>query len=115
MVCRVRASGHQAVDRTVDAARQPHAPLRHESLQQLIEQFQKDQPLSGDSLAVLQGAQAALARVNTALRSRGSSPSAPRTSGKSSCRAPLSVSSSGTPRSSTARIARNVPKGAYGA
>ncbi|MBV8190098.1 MAG: outer membrane protein assembly factor [Alphaproteobacteria bacterium] len=40
-------------------------------LQQLIEQFQKDQPLTGDSLSLLQGAQAALARVNTALRSRG--------------------------------------------
>src|SRR5262249_24404678 len=40
-------------------------------LQQIVEQFQKDQPLSGDSLSLLQGAQAALARVNTALRSRG--------------------------------------------
>jgi translocation and assembly module TamA len=40
-------------------------------LQQLVEQFQKDQPLSGDSLALLQGAQAALARVTAALRSRG--------------------------------------------
>src|SRR5262245_60234595 len=40
-------------------------------IQQLIEQFQKDQPLTGDSLSLLQGAQAALARVNTALRSRG--------------------------------------------
>ena len=40
-------------------------------LQQLIEQFQKEQPLNGDSLALLQGAQAALARVDNALRSRG--------------------------------------------
>jgi translocation and assembly module TamA len=40
-------------------------------LQQLVEQFQKDQPLTGDSLSLLQGAQAVLARVNTALRSRG--------------------------------------------
>ena len=40
-------------------------------LQQLVEQFQKDQPLTGDSLSLLQGAQAALARANTALRSRG--------------------------------------------
>lgn len=40
-------------------------------LKELLERFEKDQPLSGDSLGVLQGAQAALARVNTALRSRG--------------------------------------------
>jgi translocation and assembly module TamA len=33
--------------------------------------LRKDQPLSGDSLGLLQGAQAALARINTALRSRG--------------------------------------------
>jgi translocation and assembly module TamA len=40
-------------------------------LKQLVEDFEKNQPLSGDGLALLQGAQAALARVNTALRSRG--------------------------------------------
>jgi translocation and assembly module TamA len=40
-------------------------------LKELVERFQKDQPLSGDSLGVLQGAQAALGRINTALRSRG--------------------------------------------
>lgn len=40
-------------------------------LKELIDIFQKDQPLSGDGLALLQGAQAALARVNTALRSKG--------------------------------------------
>lgn len=40
-------------------------------LKELLERFEKDQPLSGDSLGLLQGAQAALARVNTALRSRG--------------------------------------------
>lgn len=42
-----------------------------EELKTLIEAFQKDQPLSGDGLSLLQGAQAALARVNTALRSKG--------------------------------------------
>ncbi|MGH8431242.1 MAG: hypothetical protein ACREUF_12645, partial [Solimonas sp.] len=40
-------------------------------LKQLVEDFQTTQPLTGDSLALLQGAQAVLARVNTALRSRG--------------------------------------------
>src|SRR5258708_4750082 len=40
-------------------------------LKELVEGFEKDQPLSGDSLALLQGAQAVLAKVNTALRSRG--------------------------------------------
>ena len=45
-------------------------PMR-DDLKQLVEDFEKAQPLSGDSLALLQGAQAVLARVNTALRSRG--------------------------------------------
>ena len=40
-------------------------------LKELVERFEKEQPLSGDSLGLLQGAQAALARINTALRSRG--------------------------------------------
>lgn len=40
-------------------------------LKELVERFEKDQPLSGDSLSLLQGAQAAAARINTALRSRG--------------------------------------------
>ena len=40
-------------------------------LKQLVEDFEKTQPLSGDGLALLQGAQAVLARVNTAVRSRG--------------------------------------------
>jgi translocation and assembly module TamA len=40
-------------------------------LKQLVEDFEKAQPLSGDSLALLQGAQAVLVRANTALRSRG--------------------------------------------
>lgn len=40
-------------------------------LKELVERFEKDQPLSGDSLGLLQGAQAAAARINTALRSRG--------------------------------------------
>ena len=40
-------------------------------LKQLVDGFQKEQPLSGDSLSLLQGAQAAAARMNTALRSRG--------------------------------------------
>src|SRR6266849_2024244 len=42
-----------------------------DDLKQLVEDFEKTQPLSGDSLALLQGAQAVLARANTALRSRG--------------------------------------------
>jgi translocation and assembly module TamA len=42
-----------------------------EDLKQTIETFEKNQPLSGDGLSLLQGAQAALARVNAALRSRG--------------------------------------------
>src|SRR3982075_4546383 len=45
-------------------------PMR-DDLKQLVEDFEKAQPLSGDSLSLLQGAQAVLARVNTALRSRG--------------------------------------------
>jgi translocation and assembly module TamA len=40
-------------------------------LKELVERFEKDQALSGDSLGLLQGAQAAAARINTALRSRG--------------------------------------------
>jgi translocation and assembly module TamA len=40
-------------------------------LKELVDTFEKEQPLSGDSLGVLQGAQAALAKINTALRSRG--------------------------------------------
>ncbi|MFO1083806.1 MAG: autotransporter assembly complex family protein [Reyranellaceae bacterium] len=40
-------------------------------LEELVESFEKSQPLSGDSLGVLQGAQAVAAKVNTALRSRG--------------------------------------------
>jgi translocation and assembly module TamA len=42
-----------------------------EDLKQLVEEFEKNQPLTGDALALLQGAQAVLSRVNTALRSRG--------------------------------------------
>ena len=40
-------------------------------LKRLVETFEKEQPLTGDSLSLLQGAQAVLARVNSALRSRG--------------------------------------------
>jgi len=40
-------------------------------LDELVESFQKSQPLTGDSLGVLQGAQSAVARINSALRSRG--------------------------------------------
>ncbi len=40
-------------------------------LTQLVETFEKEQPLTGDSLSLLQGAQALSSRVNTALRSRG--------------------------------------------
>src|ERR1700737_1170823 len=42
-----------------------------DDLKQLVETFEKEQPLSGDSLALLQGAQAVLAKVNGALRSSG--------------------------------------------
>ena len=42
-----------------------------DDLKQLVENFEKEQPLSGDSLALLQGAQAVQAKVSTALRSRG--------------------------------------------
>ena len=40
-------------------------------LKDLSEDFEKQQPLSGDALAILQGAQAVASRLNTALRSRG--------------------------------------------
>jgi translocation and assembly module TamA len=40
-------------------------------LKEVVEEFEKVQPLSGDSLGLLQGAQAAAARINRALRSRG--------------------------------------------
>ncbi len=43
----------------------------NEDLKQLVEQFEKEQPLTGDGLALLQGAQAVLATVKGALRSRG--------------------------------------------
>jgi len=42
-----------------------------EELKTLTEQLDKDQPLTGDSLALLQGAQARRQRIATALRSRG--------------------------------------------
>jgi translocation and assembly module TamA len=42
-----------------------------DDLKQLVDTFEKEQPLSGDSLGLLQGAQAVLAKVNGALRSRG--------------------------------------------
>lgn len=42
-----------------------------DELRQLTQDLDKDQPLSGDSLSLLQGAQARRARVATALRSRG--------------------------------------------
>lgn len=40
-------------------------------LKGLSEDFEKQQPLTGDALSVLQGAQAVSSRLNTALRSRG--------------------------------------------
>jgi len=40
-------------------------------LKELVEGFEKSQPLSGDSLSLLQGAQSVVARINNALRSRG--------------------------------------------
>lgn len=42
-----------------------------DELKQLTESMDKDQPLSGDSLGLLQGAQARRQRIVTALRSRG--------------------------------------------
>jgi translocation and assembly module TamA len=42
-----------------------------EELKQLTEDLDKDQPLTGDSLALLQGAQARLMRLTRALRSKG--------------------------------------------
>ncbi|MCW5734929.1 MAG: outer membrane protein assembly factor [Enhydrobacter sp.] len=42
-----------------------------EDLKSLTEQLDKDQPLNGDSLALLQGAQLRRQRIATALRSRG--------------------------------------------
>lgn len=40
-------------------------------LEELSQDFQKQQPLTGDALGILQGAQAVAAQMNTALRSRG--------------------------------------------
>lgn len=40
-------------------------------LRELAEDFEKQQPLTGDALSLLQGAQAVASRLNTALRSRG--------------------------------------------
>ncbi|MDP2334572.1 MAG: autotransporter assembly complex family protein [Reyranella sp.] len=40
-------------------------------LRELVETFEKQQPLTGDGLSLLQGAQAVLSRANAALRSRG--------------------------------------------
>src|SRR3954469_14232578 len=42
-----------------------------EELTKLTQDLEKDQPLTGDSLSLLQGAQARRARIATALRSRG--------------------------------------------
>jgi translocation and assembly module TamA len=42
-----------------------------DELEELVEGLDKDRPLSGDALGLLQGAQAARSRVITALRSRG--------------------------------------------
>ena len=42
-----------------------------DDLKKMIEDFDRDQPLSGDSLALLQGAQARRTRIAAALRSRG--------------------------------------------
>ena len=42
-----------------------------EELRKLTETLDKDQPLTGDSLSLLQGAQARRAKVATALRSKG--------------------------------------------
>ena len=40
-------------------------------LRDLVDTFEKEQPLAGDSLSLLQGAQALSSRLNAALRSRG--------------------------------------------
>ncbi|HET6223048.1 MAG TPA: POTRA domain-containing protein, partial [Dongiaceae bacterium] len=68
----VMASGGTAEARTAKIALVVSGDEQMQAdLKELVERFEKDQPLSGDSLGLLQGAQAALARINTALRSRG--------------------------------------------
>ena len=68
----VMASGGPAEARTANIALVVSGDEQMQAdLKELVERFEKDQPLSGDSLGLLQGAQAALARINTALRSRG--------------------------------------------
>jgi translocation and assembly module TamA len=68
----VMASGGAAEARTAKIALVVSGDEQMQAdLKELVERFEKDQPLSGDSLGLLQGAQAALARINTALRSRG--------------------------------------------
>jgi translocation and assembly module TamA len=68
----VMASGGTAEARTAKIALVVSGDEQMQAdLEELVERFEKDQPLSGDSLSLLQGAQAALARINTALRSRG--------------------------------------------
>jgi len=66
------ASGGPAVARTAKIALVVSGDEQMQAdLKELVERFEKEQPLSGDSLGLLQGAQAAAARINTALRSRG--------------------------------------------
>jgi translocation and assembly module TamA len=66
------ASGSMAESRTAKIALVVSGDEQMQAdLKELVERFEKEQPLSGDSLGLLQGAQAALARINTALRSRG--------------------------------------------
>src|SRR5215475_2909600 len=68
----VTASGGSADARTAKIALVVSGDEQMQAdLKELIERFEKDQPLSGDSLGLLQGAQAAAGRINSALRSRG--------------------------------------------
>ena len=68
----VMASGGPAEARTAKIALVVSGDEQMQAdLKDLVERFEKDQPLTGDSLGLLQGAQAALAKINTALRSRG--------------------------------------------
>lgn len=66
------ASGGLAEARTAKIALVVSGDERMQAdLQEMVERFEKEQPLTGDGLGLLQGAQAAAARINTALRSRG--------------------------------------------
>ncbi len=66
MLCAVAQARTGRVVLTVTGDERISADLR-----ELVEDFEKRQPLEGDALALLQGAQAVAARLGAALRSRG--------------------------------------------